>query len=230
MGLAPFGETIDYTVNGAPGDPAVGMFIQPDWFEVTLAGVGTNRYAYSGNDPVNMRDPNGNFGMLGTAFLGGAISLSIDLFGAAMSGKSLSGLDVAKSFGTGFAAGLTGFGVFGKVSKAISMAAKSAKHGQVIGGVAAGATAAAVGNTLDQAVTVDEEGVSLGDVDLAEVANEAAKGGLTGGLLGGAEAGAAVASQIGKASRTAEKVIGQYNRWYFWESNGPSLRRGGRKY
>ncbi len=30
------------------------MFIQPDWFEVTKPGVGTNRY--SGNDPVNAGD------------------------------------------------------------------------------------------------------------------------------------------------------------------------------
>lgn len=36
------------------------MFIQPDWWEVTQAGVGTNRYAYSGNDPVNGVDPGGN--------------------------------------------------------------------------------------------------------------------------------------------------------------------------
>jgi HNH endonuclease len=36
------------------------MFIQPDWWEVTRAGVGTNRYAYSGNDPVNLSDPGGN--------------------------------------------------------------------------------------------------------------------------------------------------------------------------
>ncbi len=36
------------------------MFIQPDWFEVTKAGVGTNRYSYSFNDPVNLRDPSGN--------------------------------------------------------------------------------------------------------------------------------------------------------------------------
>ncbi|MEJ2019329.1 MAG: hypothetical protein P8X51_13885 [Maritimibacter sp.] len=36
------------------------MFIQPDWFEVTKQGVGTNRYAYSFNDPVNGSDPSGN--------------------------------------------------------------------------------------------------------------------------------------------------------------------------
>ena len=28
-------------------DPRLGMFLQPDWWEVTQAGVETNRYAYS---------------------------------------------------------------------------------------------------------------------------------------------------------------------------------------
>jgi RHS repeat-associated protein len=41
-------------------DPELAMFIQPDWFEVTEPGVGTNRYAYSFNDPVNKLDPLGN--------------------------------------------------------------------------------------------------------------------------------------------------------------------------
>ncbi|MDX8355867.1 RHS repeat-associated core domain-containing protein, partial [Cognatiyoonia sp. IB215182] len=41
-------------------DPELGLFLQPDWFEVTEPGVGTNRYSYSFNDPVNLRDPNGN--------------------------------------------------------------------------------------------------------------------------------------------------------------------------
>ena len=42
-------------------DPDLGMFIQPDWFEVTEPGVGTNRYAYSFTDPVNKMDPRGNY-------------------------------------------------------------------------------------------------------------------------------------------------------------------------
>jgi hypothetical protein len=41
-------------------DPKLGMFIQPDWWEVTKPGVGTNRYAYAENDPVNGRDPSGH--------------------------------------------------------------------------------------------------------------------------------------------------------------------------
>ncbi len=41
-------------------DPVMGLFLQPDWFEVTEAGVGTNRYGYSFGDPVNASDPGGN--------------------------------------------------------------------------------------------------------------------------------------------------------------------------
>jgi RHS repeat-associated protein len=41
-------------------DPLLGRFLTPDWWDVTMAGVGTNRYAYSGNDPVNGSDPSGH--------------------------------------------------------------------------------------------------------------------------------------------------------------------------
>ncbi|MEZ5886084.1 MAG: RHS repeat-associated core domain-containing protein [Paracoccaceae bacterium] len=41
-------------------DPRLGMFVQPDWWEVTQTGVGTNRYAYSFNDPINGKDPTGH--------------------------------------------------------------------------------------------------------------------------------------------------------------------------
>lgn len=41
-------------------DPDLGQFLQPDWFEIQTPTVGTNRYAYSLNDPVNLNDPEGN--------------------------------------------------------------------------------------------------------------------------------------------------------------------------
>ena len=42
-------------------DPELAMFVQPDWWEVTEPGVGTNRYSYAGGDPVNGVDPSGHF-------------------------------------------------------------------------------------------------------------------------------------------------------------------------
>ncbi|MBP1859084.1 hypothetical protein J2Z75_002596 [Rhizobium herbae] len=42
------------------GSAASARFIQPDTWDPTVEGVGTNRYAYAGNDPVNNSDPNGH--------------------------------------------------------------------------------------------------------------------------------------------------------------------------
>ncbi|WP_434733892.1 hypothetical protein NL154_08495 [Rhizobium sp. YTUHZ044] len=41
-------------------DPAFGRFVSPDDWDPTKDGVGTNRYSYSENDPVNKSDPNGH--------------------------------------------------------------------------------------------------------------------------------------------------------------------------
>jgi uncharacterized protein RhaS with RHS repeats len=41
-------------------DPVLGRFISPDDWDTTLPGVGTNRYAYAANDPVNKADPGGH--------------------------------------------------------------------------------------------------------------------------------------------------------------------------
>jgi RHS repeat-associated protein len=42
-------------------DPAFGRFISPDDWDPVFEGVGTNRYAYAGNDPINKADNNGHF-------------------------------------------------------------------------------------------------------------------------------------------------------------------------
>jgi RHS repeat-associated protein len=41
-------------------DPLGGRFLTPDTWDPILAGVDVNRYAYAGNDPINLSDPNGH--------------------------------------------------------------------------------------------------------------------------------------------------------------------------
>jgi RHS repeat-associated protein len=41
-------------------DPVVAKFVSPDWWDPNKPGVGTNRYSYSENDPVNKADNNGH--------------------------------------------------------------------------------------------------------------------------------------------------------------------------
>ena len=40
-------------------DPRLGLFLSPDTLDPTGAGVGTNRYAYAGGNPINGSDPSG---------------------------------------------------------------------------------------------------------------------------------------------------------------------------
>ncbi|MCZ7676385.1 MAG: RHS repeat-associated core domain-containing protein [Roseovarius sp.] len=56
-------------------DPELALFIQPDWLGVTEPGVGTNRYDYANNDPVNKFDPNGNFFGLIAGFIAQALGV-----------------------------------------------------------------------------------------------------------------------------------------------------------
>jgi RHS repeat-associated protein len=60
IGERPDVETGMLYLNARYYDPALGRFISPDDMDPTLAGVGTNRYAYAQNDPVNNSDPNGH--------------------------------------------------------------------------------------------------------------------------------------------------------------------------
>ena len=53
-------ETGFVYLNARYHDPIIGRFISPDDWDPTIEGVGTNRYAYSANDPVNKSEPNGH--------------------------------------------------------------------------------------------------------------------------------------------------------------------------
>jgi RHS repeat-associated protein len=60
IGERPDVETGMLYLNARYYDPALGRFISPDDWDPTLPGVGTNRYAYAENDPINKADPNGH--------------------------------------------------------------------------------------------------------------------------------------------------------------------------
>ncbi|MBL1436299.1 MAG: hypothetical protein COB08_008885 [Rhodobacteraceae bacterium] len=84
-------------------DPALGRFIQPDWWEVRIPGVGTNRYSYSFNDPVNLSDPNGHcagvcIGSLIAALVASifATDAAVDIANGGEVGDSLLGNPVAR--------------------------------------------------------------------------------------------------------------------------------------
>jgi RHS repeat-associated protein len=53
-------ETGFMYLNARYYDPAFGRFVSPDDWDPTREGVGTNRYAYAQNDPINHSDANGH--------------------------------------------------------------------------------------------------------------------------------------------------------------------------
>ncbi|WP_267128391.1 RHS repeat-associated core domain-containing protein [Profundibacter amoris] len=72
-------------------DPKLGMFIQPDWFEMAKAGVGTNRYAYSGNTN-SLSDAAKSFGVGAVSgFLGAGMAGKVAAVGRAGLGKAVGG-------------------------------------------------------------------------------------------------------------------------------------------
>ncbi|MDK9697047.1 MAG: FG-GAP-like repeat-containing protein [Siculibacillus sp.] len=54
-------------------DPKIGLFVSPDTWDPLQEGVGTNRYGYAGNDPVNKADRNGHIFGLGAIAVGALI-------------------------------------------------------------------------------------------------------------------------------------------------------------
>lgn len=110
------------------GSAANARFISPDPMDPTLPGVGTNRYAYSLNDPINKSDPNGHVagkadytesGATWGGFLGGLLG---GLFGGLFGG------------GVGTVGGPAGT-VAGGAGGASYGAAQGALAGAAIGGV-----------------------------------------------------------------------------------------------
>mgnify|MGYP000327235184 FL=1 len=116
-------------------DPRLGMFIQPDWLDPTQQGVGTNRFAYSANDLVNLSDPSGNFWGIAVkvaklAIKGGDIAATVS--GAVADFKTMTGKGVSVGRRVAAAASLASE-LVSPVSARDAKAAKNAA-GDLLGG------------------------------------------------------------------------------------------------
>jgi RHS repeat-associated protein len=100
-------------------DPKLGLFLQPDWWEVTQAGVGTNRYSYAFNDPVNLSDPSGHAavfhkdGSVTQVKVGSAEHDALDRYNAGYRGQFRTGAELKNYLQNGGSNGRTYHGANG---------------------------------------------------------------------------------------------------------------------
>jgi len=170
IGLVRFGYR-DY-------DPDVGRWTAKD--PIFFAGGDTDLYGYVLNDPINLIDPAGKYGV-GGAIIGGI---------AGGYGGFLSGIQ-SGNITAGIIGGLAG-AVGGSLIGAIFPQASSAVGG-IIGGAISGAFGGAVGGTVSKALS--NPCASAGDIGWA-AAKGAGVGAFT-GAIGGGFSGAAVAVGVG---------------------------------
>jgi RHS repeat-associated protein len=71
-------------------DPVIARFVSPDWWDPNKPGVGTNRYGYADNDPVNKSDPNGHFWAVAVR---GAVAFANTPLGKALQGAAINALN-----------------------------------------------------------------------------------------------------------------------------------------
>lgn len=73
-------------------DPVIGRFTSPDWWDPNKPGVGTNRYAYAMNDPINKSDATGH--IIETALDLASLAMGIASFSDNVSKGNFSGAAV----------------------------------------------------------------------------------------------------------------------------------------
>lgn len=148
-------------------DPGLGRFVSPDWWDPDKEGVGTNRYAYATNDPVNKSDPNGHYwqyiagGFVGGMF-GGGMEVSKQLYtqgkvtnwksvgastvGGAVTGVHSVGANILKQ-----GASYIGSSIAGGTATRAALGERTAADNIVqdaLGGVLAGAAGQAAGKAV----------------------------------------------------------------------------------
>lgn len=177
-----------------------------------------DKYAYSGNDPVNLSDPGGNnpvsIGMMAFGAIGGLIGQAYnDYNNGSLSSLSTYGSAAAKGAITGAVGGIVGKTV-GKtigsvVGKAVegltgSPAATTTTSGAVEG-IVGGAASGAVGDLMDQR---SED--PTGEIDMDSIATAAETGAGVGGLFGTVSPGENISSRIGGVSRSGDRVLSDF--------------------
>lgn len=162
-------------------------FISPDDWDPTLPGVGTNRYAYAGNDPINKSDPSGHIGFVGAA-IGAAFGLAAQAAMDAYSGE-FSGVGA-------YGAAAVGGAVAGATAGLAAMAG--------VGVVGASVTGGAVGGAAGQ---VAADGFAGKAPTVGGVLSAAGVGAISGAL--GVPGGKALASSLNAMSNTAKGRLGE---------------------
>jgi RHS repeat-associated protein len=154
--------------------PNYQRFISTD--PIGFAGGDTNLYGYVLNDPINLVDPNGLYGIPGAA-VGGVVGGIVGGLGAAIGGASPLGIAAGAAAGlaggaAGGALGITpGLGAsIGAFTGALGNAASGGNPGAIAGGALGGAYGGAIGG--------------LPGAGLSGVAIGAYSGGLAGGAFG----------------------------------------------
>lgn len=162
-------------------------FISPDTMDPTLPGVGTNRYAYALNDPINKSDANGHLAVLG-AVVGGLVGIAVQAGIDAYNGE-LSGLDA-------YAGAAVGGAVAGATAGLATAAGVGIYGTAVVSGAAGGAAA---GLTEDAVAGRVPTGLS--------VARNAGLGAAA-GVLGGV-GGVRLSSHLGKLTNQQKGKLGE---------------------
>ncbi len=174
-------------------DPLIGRFLSIDPINFSPdAPYMFNRYTYVNNDPVNMIDPDGEFGIFGAvlgAGIGALIETGTQLYKNGGDLGSLDGGAIFKSAVIGGAVGATGGLAGAVVTKGVTLArgaqgatqVLSTTGGAVTQGAIIGAAGTAAGETTSQLI---ENGGNLSDLDGGAIVKAAGIGAMTGGVGG----------------------------------------------
>jgi RHS repeat-associated protein len=172
-------------------DPRLGLFTSPDWLDPPIPGVGTNRYAYSANDPVNLSDPNGNQ-TCSLSCGGGDLGSWIK--------SAFNHISTGSPFGSSEAAQTNASAVGGMLAdSARQTATQVAMIATPLGGVVATANAVASG---------DPVGIALGIAELTPAGKLAKRMGMAAGVTGAAAPALSTQQELTAAARRAVNTVG----------------------